>query len=275
MDRKVDKRQTWPMAIIGTPDDIQFDPRAYMDIDTASSAIYNTDNTATTSNTTANAAANSNHSHATPAVTPHSDTAAASGSVRGSSSHMRANNNSAAATMPLPHTKPKRRLTFGGLRSDTNGAKYMSQRKPSNPIIAAVSSVGKAVSGAVRRASLKITANGRDVEIISENKTTSTPRGNKMIVNSSEDSLAYDDVETHYHNRQRRVFEPQKAELLASAWWIRVCGVLNVICAVFYLQWRYVIYYIIQYTVYYCVLYVHSKCVYYVTVCSSSELLSL
>jgi hypothetical protein len=242
MNRKVEKRQTWPMAMIGTPDDIQFDPRAYMDPDTASAAIYNSDNT-TTINTTAVAR---NHLQATPAVTPHSDTVTGgsvrSGNGNNSNSHKRASN-SAAATMPLPHAKPKRRLTFGGLRSDTNGTKYMSQRKPSNPIVAAVSSVGKAVTGAVRRASLKITtANGQDVEIISESKT-STPRSGdkqKMFVNSSADSLAYDDVETHYHNRQRRVFEPQKAELLASAWWIRVCGVLNVICAVFYLQWRYV-----------------------------------
>jgi hypothetical protein len=244
MNRKVEKRQTWPMAMIGTPDDIQFDPRAYMDPDTASTALYS-DNTTTINSA---AGANNNHFQATPAVTPHSDTVTGgsvrSGNSSNSNSYKRVSN-SAAATMPLPHAKPKRRLTFGGLRSDTNGTKYMSQRRPSNPIVAAVSSVGKAVSGAVRRASLKITtANGRDVEIISEHQAGAPGGGDKqMFVNGSADGLVYDDVETHYHNRQRRVFEPQKAELLASAWWIRVCGVLNVLCAIFYLQWRYVIFY--------------------------------
>ncbi|CAM9444245.1 unnamed protein product [Chrysoparadoxa australica] len=48
----------------------------------------------------------------------------------------------------------------------------------------------------------------------------------------------YDDYETHYHNRIRSVFEPQAFHQLASTWWIRVCGCINVMTAIFYLHWR-------------------------------------
>lgn len=40
-------------------------------------------------------------------------------------------------------------------------------------------------------------------------------------------------------NRSRHVFEPQNTESAPSAYWIRVCGIINLICMAFYLWWRF------------------------------------
>lgn len=40
-------------------------------------------------------------------------------------------------------------------------------------------------------------------------------------------------------SRLRHVFEPQRMESAPSSWWIRVCGVINLICMAFYLHWRF------------------------------------
>lgn len=35
------------------------------------------------------------------------------------------------------------------------------------------------------------------------------------------------------------MFEPQRTESAPSSWWIRVCGIINLICMAFYLHWRF------------------------------------
>lgn len=71
-------------------------------------------------------------------------------------------------------------------------------------------------------------------------RTQSALRSNLFDDNSClNDPLRTENNPTGVFNRLRHVFEPQHTESAPSAYWIRTCGVINLICMAAYLWWRF------------------------------------
>ncbi|CAM9857880.1 unnamed protein product, partial [Ectocarpus fasciculatus] len=143
---------------------------------------------------------------------------------------------------------PKRRMTFGGIRSDKRGEVYKEQRRPSflKDIGRRATEVAEAAAKATRKISIHGN-NGQGFELVAigdrkqstheDGRRKSAKKGGKDAGQNNSDS-DHSENETHFYNRLRHVFEPQHTESAPSAWWIRTIGVINLLCMAAYLWWR-------------------------------------
>ncbi|CAM9685458.1 unnamed protein product, partial [Ectocarpus sp. 13 AM-2016] len=159
-------------------------------------------------------------------------------------------NINAARVVPVVSTgsAPKRRMTFGGFRSDKRGEVYKEQRRPSflEDIGRRATEMAEAAAKATRRISIHGN-NGQGFELVaigdrkqSTHETGRRKSAKKDGKDAGENSSGSDhsENETHFYNRRRHVFEPQHTESAPSAWWIRTIGVINLLCMAAYLWWR-------------------------------------
>ncbi|CAM9232176.1 unnamed protein product [Choristocarpus tenellus] len=121
-------------------------------------------------------------------------------------------------------------MTFGGLRSDKRGEVYSSQRRPS--FLQNIGNIAGIAIMNARKMSVKRSGSNQDVEL------NSMQEREKSTSSQTED-LEYCELETHFHNRHQRIWDPQWKEQSASTWWIRGAGVLNVVFMGVYLHWRF------------------------------------
>ncbi|CAM9128076.1 unnamed protein product [Discosporangium mesarthrocarpum] len=118
-------------------------------------------------------------------------------------------------------------MTFGGLRSDKRGKIYTAQRRPSF-----LKSLGAKVT---QRLHINRIVGSQGTELVPIQ--VRERKRNSFGINGQQTEIC--ELETHFHNRQQYIYEPQKTEQAPSAWWIRVVSALNLFFTGLYLHWRF------------------------------------